>query len=197
MYPYIGPPPPFIPYGFDPDCPFAPQSPEAWMKEELDRYKHYLELCVSYDREQRGLTADGEMRGINLWRKPRPKSTSTSARKTPVNHNKRTKDLLKSQGWEPTLVEHFNTHSMRKSDFLGVFDFVGTHPTRGTAGFQVTSYPNMSSRRAKMLASKQLVRWVRDGNRAYLIGWKRIQNADGKILRYDPVIEPIHKMVAI
>lgn len=196
MYPFLGPPPPFEPRGFDPKCPFEPDSIEGWFTVESGRYRDYLERVVQYERFSRGLEFTDEMRGIPYRRLKAPAHEKTPRRK-PANHNKRTRDLMVSQGWQFSNVEHYNGFSGRKSDFLGVFDAVATHPKKGTAGVQITSFENMSSRRHKMLGSKPMANWVRSGNRAYLIGWRRIVNASGKTLRYEPVVEPIHQLVTL
>lgn len=106
-----------------------------------------------------------------------------SARKKPVNHNKRAEDLFVSHGYSWYKCESYNAFSGRKADFLGIFDAVALSKVNGIVGVQVTSWDHRLARVKKMKASPALAEWLGAGGKAVVLSFKKLANG-----RYEPNI---------
>ena len=91
----------------------------------------------------------------------------------------RTLAWLRERGYTSQVVEHFNHYAKVRVDLWGIADIISMPqiPANNELGsillLQVTSTPNLSSRRKKCLQSKFLECWVRNGGTFYLFGWSK------------------------
>ena len=67
---------------------------------------------------------------------------------------------LRKEGWYPVVVEHWNSFSRHREDFLGIIDLICFRGEE-VLGLQVTSRGNISSRVRKM-AESETIRYPRE-----------------------------------
>jgi len=89
----------------------------------------------------------------------------------------------RKMGWLAGVVEKWNPHARIRQDLLGFIDLIVLDSLAGTLAVQATSASNVSSRVAKIKASENAARWLAEGNRVQVWGWKRIPK--GKSCRYE------------
>ena len=86
-------------------------------------------------------------------------------------------------GWLAGSVEKWNPHARIRQDLFGFIDLIVLDGQGGTLAVQATSASNVSSRVAKIKANEAAPRWLAEGNRIQVWGWKRIPK--GKSCRYE------------
>jgi hypothetical protein len=90
-----------------------------------------------------------------------------------MSPTERSLKLLRKEGWRVAVVEKWNPHAKVRQDLFGFADLLAIRPHNDPVLVQVTSYSNMSSRRAKVLASEAAQDWKGAG-RVELHGWKKV-----------------------
>lgn len=86
----------------------------------------------------------------------------------------RSLDWLRKQGYEPQVVERYNSFSKRKNDLYGIFDILAIHKETGeTVAVQTTSGSNVSSRINKITESEHLPLIRKAGWGIFVHGWQR------------------------
>lgn len=93
-------------------------------------------------------------------------------RKKPVNHNDRTFNYFKAQGLHPYRVEGYDPLMRRSKDLMGIFDYLVLGDGL-TMAVQVTSKPNVSSRRKKIKESPNYAKAKAAGWRVLILSWDK------------------------
>ncbi len=89
----------------------------------------------------------------------------------------RSLEYLRKEGYEPDVVERYNSFSKRKNDLFGIFDILAIHKTTGdTLACQTTSGSNVSSRINKITLSPNLPLVRKAGWTVVVHGWQRGRN---------------------
>ena len=89
--------------------------------------------------------------------------------------------LLREQGWQVAIVEHWNPHARIRQDLYGFGDILACHPSRGDGLthwrsiriIQTTSGSNVSARLAKILAEPRAKVWMESGGEIEVHGWAK------------------------
>lgn len=85
--------------------------------------------------------------------------------------------LLRSENYEPQIVERYNSFSRTRSDLYGWIDILAIHKETGDVlVVQTTSATNVSSRMNKITASEHLSLVRKAGWSIEVHGWKRGRN---------------------
>lgn len=86
----------------------------------------------------------------------------------------RTLDLLRKQGYLAVVVERYNSFSMKRIDMYSIIDICAIRPDQpGVLGIQATSTSNLTARIKKAMESKELLVWLKAGNRFSCWGWSK------------------------
>ncbi|MGH7179705.1 MAG: hypothetical protein ACREJC_20180 [Tepidisphaeraceae bacterium] len=81
----------------------------------------------------------------------------------------------RSLGWQAAVVEKWNPHAYIRQDLFGCIDILCLLPTcGGVTGIQATTGTNVAARCAKIEANPLMVRWLRAGNRLFVVGWRKV-----------------------
>ena len=82
--------------------------------------------------------------------------------------------LLRRNGWQCQVVEHWNPHVARRHDAFGFADILAYEPTtQQIALVQTTSYSNFSARYRKVCENEHARGWLESGGIILLHGWKK------------------------
>lgn len=97
--------------------------------------------------------------------------------------------LLREQGYEVYVVEHYNAYAHVRRDLFGFIDIVAIHPDKiGVLGVQTTTGSNLSARIKKAEALAAYGMWLMSGNKVEFHGWRKIRTR-GKMKTWQPIIE--------
>jgi hypothetical protein len=90
-----------------------------------------------------------------------------------ADHNKRTEDFYRAQGYERVLrVDWFDTRTMRSHDFLGFADMIALKEGQPPMLIQLTSKANLSTRVKKCRENVMAAAWLSTGSLIECIGWE-------------------------
>jgi hypothetical protein len=93
-----------------------------------------------------------------------------------MSPTERSLKLLRKEGWRVAVVEKWNPHAKVRQDLFGFADLIAFGAPGIVTLVQVTSYSNMSSRRAKIRANEIADAWLLS-YRIELHGWKKVGKA--------------------
>lgn len=103
---------------------------------------------------------------------PAPKT-----RKTPVDYNSKTLALVRSWGYTVGKVETYNVYSGKKSDYLGIIDYIGIRD-EDTLGIQACG-ADFAPHVAKLNGERReaVEAWLRcPSRRLAIIGWRKLKD---------------------
>lgn len=86
----------------------------------------------------------------------------------------RTLAWLRLNGFMVGSVEKWIPQTKQRVDLFGFIDLVAVHDDEtGCLGIQATSASNMASRQDKILSLDSAHRWLKAGNRIWVVGWSK------------------------
>jgi hypothetical protein len=88
----------------------------------------------------------------------------------------RTLNLLRAEGFEVDVVERRLPHCCVSVDLFNMFDLIAVRADLpGSLGVQCTSGANHAARVRKLLANPVLPVWLRAGNGAVVVSWRKVK----------------------
>lgn len=120
--------------------------PEPKKPFNLDDYKASMAAAFAW-------YCDNQKQSRYPAKKPKPIDGEGVPRKKKSDYNDRTKAYLTRCGYEWRRVDHFDYRTMRSHDLFGIFDYVA-FKDGATIGVQVTSTGQMSTRKKKIIATR-------------------------------------------
>lgn len=91
---------------------------------------------------------------------------------------------LRDNGWEPEVVEKYNSFARIRIDLFGFLDILAVKGDV-TLGVQTTSYSNMSARRTKILESENYKKLKQANWKIHVHGWKKKKNGRYELKQYE------------
>ncbi len=108
-----------------------------------------------------------------------------------ISPTSRTLEYIRSQGWEADIVERFNPYAGKfgqRKDCFNVIDIIAMGEN-SILGIQSTGQ-DFSGHDKKILEEPNARKWLKNGGRLMLIGWRKIKlKRGGKALRWAPRIK--------
>ena len=82
----------------------------------------------------------------------------------------RSLELLRTMGYQPQIVEYYNSFSKKRVDLYTCIDIVACHSALGILGVQVTSASNHSAR-FKKACKAPIRKWLEAGGHMQIQSW--------------------------
>lgn len=84
---------------------------------------------------------------------------------------KKSRALLRLDGYVVEKGEHYNTYAGVRQDFIGCIDLLAFKPEAGIIGIQVTTSSHHAARIRKSLAEPRLKLWLQSTGRFWVWSW--------------------------
>lgn len=94
------------------------------------------------------------------------------ARKKPAQLTPKSLALLREEGWQTTVVEHWNAFLKIRHDLFGIFDLLGVG-SEGTIAVQVCARSSIATRARKIADSDTIAAVRKAGWRVEIHGWDK------------------------
>ena len=109
-----------------------------------------------------------------------------------LNHNQRTYNWLREQGWVVAKSEYYNFYSRRRTDLFGLFDCVCLG--EGSIIGVQSCGSSFAKHNKKIIEDEEVApiayKWLKNGGRLILIGWRKIlKKRGGKLKIWAPRIK--------